>query len=191
MKRLVAFLTVLVLFCISNLNAQARYGKTEGYSIYLGTSIIGPEICIGSTQKNSDSYGEVYFIYHAYDWESDEELWNKPSSGGYHVGLNYLSGIGSTDKFKWLLGGGLNIWNERLGSNASWNYGEPTEGYYQSIDLHIGGRYFLNPSIATTFWIGYAISTDISNTMLSKYPISGIEDSWSKLEGNLNILIAL
>lgn len=166
---------------------QQTFGK-DGFHFNIGVTPIGPEVSLGSVLQNA--YGEWFFVYHAIDWETDENLWNKPTSGGWKLGFNYFPmywGEYSDTRWKWFIGFGSGLLRERLGNNSYASFGDPTEGYWQWWELHSGVRFFITNRFSTTLWVGYAVSIDDSNSMLKKKP-QYVTETLHPLDGNLTLL---
>ena len=162
---------IIVLFISAFINAQdIKYGK-NGFSFNGGLSVYGPEVTLGN--YIDDSYGELYFAYHLFDWEKDEKLTNKPTSGGAILGFNFIFQQNSDNPLKLLIGIGAVINKERLGDEAIHYSGEPTTGTLKQYEMHGGLRYFFSKQIFATAWAGYVFSYDYKDGMLNKYDFYG------------------
>jgi len=160
MKKLIVMFFVFMLF--SMIYAQDEFGKEET-SYNVGCSVLGPVLTI--TQGS----GEFFLEYHAFDWENNEDLINKPTSGGGWFGWNiFLGDYVSISRTKWLLGIGAGILSERVGTTSAYS-DESWTGSITYYEIHVGIRYFLSQKIAFNGWVGYPIYTDRSKSILESY----------------------
>jgi hypothetical protein len=188
MHRVAMSVLIALLFSHQVAGSQGKFGK-DGFHFNLGISIIGPEVSLGD--HIDKGYGEWYFAYHAIDWETNEKLWNKPTSGGWILGVNYFPmywGEYSSWRWKWLLGFGAGLMKERLGREAYGSVGDPTEGSWKWYELHTGVRFFATERLSITAWVGYMVSQDNSDSMLKKHPQYGITETMAKLSLDASIL---
>ncbi|MEP0862445.1 MAG: hypothetical protein HRF52_13495 [Ignavibacterium sp.] len=150
------------------------FGKSSGFIFNCGLSAWGPEVTFGGVLN--ETCGEWYFIYHLFDYESNENLWNKPTSGGFLLGFNIVFNYGTENRFKYIIGFGSQLLKERLGKEAYYSRGDPKDGYFQGYELHGGLRYFITKHLFLTGWLGLFVSQDKSQTMLNKKPEYGTEE---------------
>lgn len=191
MTKIICASAMLLLLCHPDLHSQQRFGK-NGFHLNGGITFIGPEISLGGT--TGPSYGEFYVTLWTFDWEQDEKLWNKPTSGGYYLGFNYFpfySGVHASSRLKWLIGGGLGESEERLGKDAINSVGDPTKGSWSWVELHSGVRFFATERISATGWLGYMVSQDDSKSMLKKAPKYGLTETMSKFLIHFAILLTI
>jgi hypothetical protein len=136
----------------------------------------------------NSSYGEWYFAYHLFDYETDEQLWNKPTSGEWLLGFNIIFNYATESRFKYIIGIGSQLQKERLGKQAYYTSGNPTEGSFQGYVVHAGLRYFVTKKLFLSGWVGLFFSQDKSDTMLEKKPQYGITEEFGIITIDLSAM---
>lgn len=183
--KLIISLLYLFVFTSYSQNRAETYGNNSSFIFNGGLSVWGPEITFGGFYNQT--YGEWYFIYHAFDYEGNESIWNKPTSGGFLLGFNFIFNYNTESRLKYFVGIGAQKLNERLGKNAYYSSGDPKEGYLQGYEIHGGLRYFITKQFFFSGWLGFFISQDKSEAMLTKRPTYGTPE-WGPLTLDLSIM---
>jgi hypothetical protein len=172
---------------IGTVSMENEFGK-NGIQFVTGFSMIGPQLELGTTAGPIDV--EAYFIYQLLDWEKNQKLWNKPTSGGFLAGVNVFPFFGDSFlswRFKPFLGGGYGRMNERNGTEIPVVAGDPTKGYWQWADAHLGVRMYVLGGLAIEAWGGAVLWKSDKHSMLAQKPGTGIEENFSKVSGNVTI----
>ncbi len=172
---------------------SAEYAVDEGYGrngiqLVTGFSMIGPQVEFGATAGPVGL--EAYFIYQLIDWERNQNLWNKPTSGGYQAGINIFPFFGDSFlswRLKPFLGGGFGRMDEKLGTGAFVTAGDPSKGYWLWADAHAGVRFYLLWGITFEAWGGGVLWKSDKHSMLTLKPGTGIEENFSKVSGSVSI----
>jgi hypothetical protein len=189
LKRILFLLLIAGIHHNIGLSQNEVYGNQSKFSATIGMSLFGPGFSLGGSV--GQSHGEWYFYYHMIDWEKNEDLVNKPTSGGFQTGFNYFPSYGDefeTYRLKWFLGIGAGFLEERAGSRSDYNNSGIT-GEWKYYELHGGARYFITNMLSVSGLLGYAFYIDDSQTILKKYPevSSGVEEKMAPLILNLTI----
>ena len=166
---------------------EEGFGK-EGFQVFTGFSVYGPEVGLGTTWS---SFGlEGGFTYHLVDWEKNEQLWNKPTSGGYMLSLRVFpvaAGSFITWPVKVMMGLGFARMNERNGKSALIVAGDPSRGYWQWADAQLGVRIFLIGRLAITGWGGMVFWKSDKKSMPSQRPEYKIDERFSKYSAGVSL----
>lgn len=107
------------------------------------------------------------------------------------IRLNFLFNYNTNNRLKILLGLGSQLLKERLGKDAYQSSGDPTDGYLHGYEIHGGLRYFVTQKFFLTGWIGFFITKDNANSMLSKRPQYGITEDFGTITLNVNAIYEL
>ena len=175
------FSTFFLILCFKT-NAQERNFFSEGVNYAIGIGISGPSISIGHLNKSF--YHEVFFQYHLFDFENNENLLNKPTSGGYYVGYNWFLNATSQNKFKFYAGLSYGVHEEVAGDNL----GIDISGNNTTYSAHIGTRFYASDRLSVNFWVGYPVYMDRSNSIPSRL---FLEDDGIIISGSLDLIFRL
>ena len=135
--------------------------SSESYNVGLSTS--GPVIQLGRLSK-SGYYGEVLIEIHAYTFENDESLINKPAPGGVYAAFDFFTNMGTSKPFKFHFGIGYGVYKEESGKNSGYDL----TGQIIVVDLHIGGRYYFTERLFAGLILGLPLNTDRSKSILTQ-----------------------
>ncbi len=170
-------LASMLVFLPSILKSQSgikTFGN-EGWTFNGGCSILGPIVSI--TNGNSPS-GEFYFGYQSFDWEKNENLINKPTSGGFQFGWNFFVKYYSSSRIKWLYGIGGGTMEERVGKTSFYRDKDWT-GTWIYYEAHGGLRFFITQKVSVTGWLGYLFKIDDSNSILKQHKVTDLKETMS------------
>jgi hypothetical protein len=175
--------TVLVVAISFHSKAQDVKFVNNGFNYYLGVGLAGPKFTTGLS-SNDRLYQELSVYYHLFEFSKQEDLINKPSSGGWYIGYDYFMNMFSASKFKYFLGTGYGEYHEESGENTGLN----EQGKHSTVDLHGGVRFLPTKRISVNLWVGYPIYTNRSNSIATKLEI---EDDITIYSGSLDLIFRI
>jgi len=182
MKNLIIPVFLMILSPITGKSQDQSY-VIEGINYHLGIGLGGPKTSVGLYQKNK-RYHELSFQYSTFEFGSQEDLINKPSSGGYYIGYDYFLNMSSNSKFKFHVGTGYGIAKEESGKNTGFDL----EGEHSIIDLHTGVRFYPIKRVSINLWLGYPIYQNGPNSIAEQL---GFEDDIKIFTGSFDLLFRL
>lgn len=162
--------------------AQDRKYFSDGVNYALGIGISGPSISLG--HLNQSFYHELFFQYHLFDIENNENLINKPTSGGYYVGYNWFFNAKSQNRFKFYLGASYGVHEEVAGQDTGFDI----SGSQTTLSLNSGTRFYMIDRLAVNLWLGYPVYTDRSNSIPTKL---SLKDDGLIISGSLDFIFRL
>ena len=163
--------------------SQDQPYMNEGINYHLGIGLGGPKVAVG-LYRNNKRYHELSFQYSTFEFGGQEDLINKPSSGGYYIGYDYFLNMSSNSKFKFHVGAGYGIAKEESGKNTGFDL----EGEHSIIDLHSGVRFYASKRLSLNLWLGYSFYRNGSNSIAEQL---GLEDDIQIFTGSFDLLFRL